>query len=170
MFVNEYSLLANDSTVSEGLILSFLQIKTAISQAENTLLRQFCFCHVWKCKQHEMETKSSEIAIEMHCCAKRSLWLFTMGGESIWFNQCGFSRKSQENDDVWTFGTTETSLKPPAAMNAILMGVPHYFPISHHQKKNSILVCQQWKNHRELLIANRKAPWLQSLHSGITLW
>lgn len=137
-------------SVSEGLILSFLQIKTATSQAENTLLRQFCFCHVWKCKQHEMETKSSEIAIEMHCCAKRSLWLFTMGGESIWFNQCGFSRKSQENDDVWTFGTTETSLKPPAAMNAILMScsLTSQFPSS----KNSILVCQQWKNHREPLI------------------
>ena len=62
---------------------------TIFLQAENTL--DFCFCRLWKCRQHEMETKSSEIAIEVHCCAKRSLWLFTMGGESIWFNQCGFT-------------------------------------------------------------------------------
>ena len=68
----------------------FNPFKTTIFlQAENTL--DFCFCRLWKCRQHEMETKSSEIAIEVHCCAKRSLWLFTMGGESIWFNQCGFT-------------------------------------------------------------------------------
>ena len=114
----------------------FNPFKTTIFlQAENTL--DFCFCRLWKCRQHEMETKSSEIAIEVHCCAKRSLWLFTMGGESIWFNQCGFSRKSQENDDVWTFGTTETSLKPPAAMNAILMSCSSLLPNSHHQKIQS---------------------------------
>ena len=127
-----------------------------------------------KCRQHEMETKLKwNCAIEVHCCAKRSLWLFTMGGESIWFNQCGFRKVTTTHIHgtlilrvkMWR---TETSFqsKPPAAMNAILMSEPGpHFPLNIRNPSLSTII-----KRTSTLMPNGKRLLLSHDWSSFYIW